>query len=95
MPRSIELVVVVVVVPEPPGTQWTELDRILQLDADTNGAPFFWTDAWGMYEDVCLVCARLCSGLWRSGSSSSSSNGDGNGTSGLCDQWSWAGSPRE
>ena len=96
MPPSIELNVVVVV-PEPPGTQWTELERILQLDADTNGvarAPpswTTWTDAWGVYDDVCLVCARLCSGLWRSGSS----NGNDDGTSGLRDQWSWAGSPRE
>lgn len=44
-----------------------------------------------MYEDVCLVCARLCSGLWRS-SSSSTGNDDSNG---LRDQWSWSsGSPR-
>ncbi len=75
--------------------QWTELDRILQLDAGTNGvarAPSSWTtwtDAWGVYDDVCLVCVTLCSGLWRSSSSNS------NGTSGLRDQWSWAGSPRE
>ncbi|KAI9456040.1 hypothetical protein BJY52DRAFT_1213071 [Lactarius psammicola] len=74
---------------------WTELDRILQLDADTNGvaraSPSFstWTDAWGVYDDVCLVCARLCSGFWRS---SNGNNGNGNG--GLRDQWSWAGSPR-
>jgi hypothetical protein len=74
--------------------QWTELERILQLDADTNGvaratASFWtcqWTDAWGVYEDVCLVCARLCSGLWRSSDSSNDSNDR--------DQWSWAGSPR-
>lgn len=73
---------------------WTELERILQLDADTNGvAParaspslWTWTDAWGVYEDVCLVCARLCSGIWR--------GGNDNGTSGLRDQWSRAGSPR-
>ncbi|KAH9025915.1 hypothetical protein EDB84DRAFT_1611676, partial [Lactarius hengduanensis] len=71
---------------------WTELDRILQLDADTNGvarahrAPspvWAWADAWGVYEDVCVVCARLCSGLWRSGND--------NGTGGSRDQW---GSPR-
>ncbi|KAH8985050.1 hypothetical protein EDB86DRAFT_3105849 [Lactarius hatsudake] len=72
---------------------WTELDRILQLDADTNGvarahrAPspvWAWADAWGVYEDVCVVCARLCSGLWRSDNS--------NGSNGSRDQW---GSPRE
>lgn len=74
-------------------TQWNELDRILQLDADTNGVArarasssfWAWTDAWGVYEDMCLVCARLCSGLWR---------GDSNSGSGMRDQWSWAGSPR-
>ncbi|KAH9168538.1 hypothetical protein EDB89DRAFT_1855427 [Lactarius sanguifluus] len=75
---------------------WTELDRILQLDADTNGVArahrasspvWAWADAWGVYEDVCVVCARLCSGLWRSG--------NGNGTGGSRDQWSWTGSPRE
>ncbi|KAH9052330.1 hypothetical protein EDB87DRAFT_1797946 [Lactarius vividus] len=80
---------------------WTELDRILQLDADTNGiarararrasAPVWaWTDAWGVYEDVCVVCAKLCSGLWRGGGSVSS-----NGSSGPRDQWSWTGSPQE
>ncbi|KAH8986826.1 hypothetical protein EDB86DRAFT_2230338 [Lactarius hatsudake] len=46
---------------------WTELDRILQLDADTNGVArahrasvpvWAWTDAWGVYEDVCVVRAR-------------------------------------
>lgn len=48
---------------------WNELDRILQLDADTNSSthavapPSLWTDAWRLYEDVCLVCA----GLWTGG----------------------------
>ncbi|KAH9052235.1 hypothetical protein EDB87DRAFT_1835957 [Lactarius vividus] len=48
---------------------WTELDRILQLNADTNGithacahhasAPVWtWTDAWGVYEDVCVIWRR-------------------------------------
>ena len=50
--------------------QWNELDRILQLDADTNGSarapPSLWTDAWRLYEDVCLACAGLWTGLpWR------------------------------
>ncbi|KAH9025910.1 hypothetical protein EDB84DRAFT_361093 [Lactarius hengduanensis] len=65
----------------------TELDRILQLDADTNGIAhahrasspdWAWADAWGVYEDVCVVCAGLCSGLWRSGND--------NGTGGSRDQ---------
>src|SRR5712672_137810 len=52
-------------------SQWNELDRILQLDADINGSarapPSLWTDAWRMYEDVCLVCAGLWTGrAWRS-----------------------------
>ena len=72
--------------------QWTELERILQLDEDTNGvararappAIWTWTDAWGVYEDVCLVCARLCSCLWRN-----NANGSTNSTNGLSDQWSW------
>ena len=72
--------------------QWTELERILQLDEDTNGvararappAIWTWTDAWGVYEDVCLVCARLCSCLWRNNGSGSSSNSTNHN-----DQWSW------
>jgi len=52
-------------------SQWNELDRILQLDADINGSarapPSLWTDAWRLYEDVCLVCAGLWTGrAWRS-----------------------------
>ncbi|KAI0260622.1 hypothetical protein BC834DRAFT_973341 [Gloeopeniophorella convolvens] len=42
---------------------WTELDRLLRLDADTNGAgagaPWL-PDAGRLYEDACLLCA----GLW-------------------------------
>ncbi|KAH9169762.1 hypothetical protein EDB89DRAFT_2072613 [Lactarius sanguifluus] len=81
---------------EPDVKLLTELDHILQLDADTNGVARArhasalvraWTDAWGVYEDVCVVRSRLCSGLWRSNSS--------NGPSGPRDQWSWAGPPRE
>lgn len=75
---------------------WTELERILQLDEDTNGAArarappaiWTWTDAWGVYEDVCLVCARLCSCLWRNNGSSN------NNSSELRNQWSRSGSPR-
>jgi hypothetical protein len=53
-------------------TQWNELDRILQLDTATKGSahatasPSLWTDAWRLYEDVCLVCAGLWTGTtWR------------------------------
>jgi hypothetical protein len=81
----------------PVTTQWTELDRILQLDADTNGvarvrASWTWTDAWGVYEDVCLVCARLCSGLWRA--DNNNNNDSSSNSNELRDQWSWTGSPR-
>jgi hypothetical protein len=55
-----------------PIRQWNELDRILQLDADSSGSahaaapPSLWTDAWRLYEDVCLVCAGLwVGGPWR------------------------------
>ena len=55
-----------------PIRQWNELDRILQLDADTNGSahaaasPSLWTDVWRLYEDVCLACAGLwAGGPWR------------------------------
>lgn len=54
-----------------PIRQWNELDRILQLDADTSGSahaapPSLWMDAWRLYEDVCLVCAGLwAGGPWR------------------------------
>jgi hypothetical protein len=55
-----------------PIRKWNELDRILQLDADISGSshaaspPSLWTDAWRLYENVCLVCAGLWTGgLWR------------------------------
>ncbi|KAH9052181.1 hypothetical protein EDB87DRAFT_1727533 [Lactarius vividus] len=37
--------------------------------------------SWGVYRDVCVVCARLFSSFWR--------------TSNECEQRSWAGSPRK
>ncbi|KAH9034011.1 hypothetical protein EDB83DRAFT_2525299 [Lactarius deliciosus] len=55
----------------------TELGHILQLDGDTNGVArahralvpvWAWVKAWGVYEDVCVVCVRSFSGLWRSSS---------------------------
>ena len=64
-----------------------EPDRILWLDADTNrvvkARASLVLSALGVYKDQRLVCPELCSGLRRSGNGS-------NGTSGLCDQRSWA-----
>ena len=51
-----------------PIQQWNELDRILQLKADTGGSanaatpPPFWMDAWCLYENMCLVCTGVCAG---------------------------------
>jgi hypothetical protein len=48
-----------------PIRQWNELDRILQLDADTSSSahaaapPSLWTDAWRQYEDVSRLCGAL------------------------------------
>ncbi|KAG6852737.1 hypothetical protein C0991_009453 [Blastosporella zonata] len=59
---------------------WNELDRILRLGHDqccvkidneppptTSRFGTAWTDAWRVYEDVCVVCAGLWMGLgsWR------------------------------
>ncbi|KAF8264240.1 hypothetical protein EI94DRAFT_1738825 [Lactarius quietus] len=60
---------------------WTELERILQLDADTNGVA-----RHAHHPHVCLVCARLCSGLWRTNNDS--------GNEEMRDQWSWTDSTR-
>ncbi|KAF4587941.1 Lipid Metabolism-Associated Protein [Pleurotus pulmonarius] len=75
---------------------WNEVDRLLQLDAENGGshtccAPptpndakskliTTWTDAWRVYEDVCIMCAGLWMGSWRNNSvmSYSSANGSGN-----------------
>ncbi|KAG6373655.1 hypothetical protein JVT61DRAFT_6320 [Boletus reticuloceps] len=71
---------------------WNELDRILrlegsdclyeccqlssELDPKANRlSP--WTDAWLLYEDVCLVCAGLWIGSWRGDSATSYSTGNG------------------
>ncbi|KAF8556664.1 hypothetical protein OG21DRAFT_1495348 [Imleria badia] len=71
---------------------WNELDRILGLEGsdclydccqlssevDPKGKPLSpWTDAWQLYEDVCLVCAGLWIGSWRANSSASYSTGNG------------------
>ncbi|KAH7912115.1 hypothetical protein BJ138DRAFT_1112646 [Hygrophoropsis aurantiaca] len=71
---------------------WNELERILQLDGDEcnhqccRPSPEFdarakplssWTDAWRIYEDVCIVCAGLWMGSWRSNSTASYSTGNG------------------
>ncbi|KAF4622156.1 hypothetical protein D9613_009405 [Agrocybe pediades] len=70
---------------------WNEIDRILQLDADdahrhccapgdspskSKSAPA-WTDAWRVYEDVCVICAGLWMGNWRNNSTMSYSTANG------------------
>ncbi|KAG2098105.1 hypothetical protein BD769DRAFT_1631354 [Suillus cothurnatus] len=71
---------------------WNELERILQLDGDQcvqpccrpsfepdarNKPSSSWTDAWRIYEDVCIVCAGLWMGSWRGNSVASYSTGNG------------------
>lgn len=71
---------------------WNELERILQLDGDQcaqtccrpssetdarNKPSSSWTDPWRIYEDVCIVCAGLWMGSWRSNSVASYSTGNG------------------
>ncbi|KAF9220600.1 hypothetical protein BS17DRAFT_786803 [Gyrodon lividus] len=71
---------------------WNELDRILQLEGndcihdccqlsselDNKAKPLStWTDAWQVYEDVCIVCAGLWIGSWRGNSTASYSTGNG------------------
>ncbi|KIJ19396.1 hypothetical protein PAXINDRAFT_166590 [Paxillus involutus ATCC 200175] len=71
---------------------WNELDRILRLEGNdcTQGCcqvsseldqkaktMSTWTDAWQIYEDVCIVCAGLWIGSWRANSTASYSTGNG------------------
>ncbi|KAF7291123.1 hypothetical protein MIND_01255400 [Mycena indigotica] len=69
---------------------WNELNRLLQLDssshasccspASTSSKPnsiTAWTDAWRVYEDVCVICAGLWMGAWRGNSTPSYSTADG------------------
>ncbi|KAG8758123.1 hypothetical protein FRC14_000747 [Serendipita sp. 396] len=49
---------------------WTELDRILEADFE-HGHPYEayatksrWLDPWGLYDDVCIVCAGIWTG-WK------------------------------
>ena len=66
--------------------QWNELERILRLEGsdclydcchlsselDSKAKPLSpWTEAWQLYEDVCLVCAGLWIGTWRGNSTAS------------------------
>ncbi|OJT13250.1 hypothetical protein TRAPUB_10185 [Trametes pubescens] len=67
-------------------SQWSELDRILQLDSEGSldvccdpshcngkghaGPSSTWTDVWRVYEDVCVMCAGLWMGAWRNASAS-------------------------
>ncbi|KII90378.1 hypothetical protein PLICRDRAFT_38890 [Plicaturopsis crispa FD-325 SS-3] len=72
---------------------WNELDRILQRDecidheccipSDGNTKSKYvstWTDAWRVYEDVCIICAGLWMGSWRGNSPMSYSTGNGSMT---------------
>ncbi|KDR73035.1 hypothetical protein GALMADRAFT_212991 [Galerina marginata CBS 339.88] len=73
---------------------WNEIDRILQLDSTTSHASCCgppsenptksksitaWTDAWQVYEDVCIICAGLWMGMgsWRGNSTASYSTAGG------------------
>ncbi|KAG6856209.1 hypothetical protein H0H87_006605 [Tephrocybe sp. NHM501043] len=73
---------------------WNELDRILRLGHDrccmendagppptTSRLGVAWSDAWRVYEDVCVVCAGLWMGMgsWRP----AGSTGEGRGAVGL------------
>ncbi|KAM5541519.1 hypothetical protein V8D89_004709 [Ganoderma adspersum] len=67
---------------------WSELDRVLQLDSEDsvgsccdpslhcgkprNSTSSSWTDVWRVYEDVCVMCAGLWMGAWRSTTATSS-----------------------
>ena len=73
--------------------QWNEIDRILLLDSgsyascccatscgDSNAkyrSMTAWTDAWQVYEDVCIICAGLWMGYWRGNSQTSYSTANG------------------
>ncbi|PPQ88359.1 hypothetical protein CVT25_002105, partial [Psilocybe cyanescens] len=72
---------------------WNEIDRILRLDSDdashhtccgpASESPVksrsitAWTDAWQVYEDVCIICAGLWMGSWRGNSTMSYSTANG------------------
>ncbi|KAG8807822.1 hypothetical protein FRC17_004252, partial [Serendipita sp. 399] len=49
---------------------WTELERILEADMESGGPNDLlanrsrWIDPWGLYDDVCIVCAGIWTG-WR------------------------------
>jgi len=53
---------------------WSELDRILRLDAQEVGEPMesrtSWTDGWRLYDDICVACAGAWMGSWKAGNSS-------------------------
>lgn len=66
---------------------WTEVDRLLKRDSGEGGGCSCssppteksrtitaWTDAWRVYEDVCLICAGLWMGSWRGNSTASYSS---------------------
>lgn len=53
---------------------WSELDRVLRLDAQEVGESIesktSWTDGWRLYDDICVACAGAWMGSWRAGNSS-------------------------
>ncbi|KAJ7434687.1 hypothetical protein B0H11DRAFT_1757038, partial [Mycena galericulata] len=78
---------------------WNELNRILQLDSSSapdhscrslaslsqdpkSKSITAWTDAH-VYEDVCVICARLWMSSWRGDSVMSYSTADGAGGAAL------------
>ncbi|KAF8876798.1 hypothetical protein CPB84DRAFT_1715003 [Gymnopilus junonius] len=69
---------------------WNEIDRILRLDSEDTShnccgpsselkskSITAWTDAWQVYEDVCIICAGLWMGSWRGNSTMSYSTANG------------------
>lgn len=69
--------------------QWNEIEKTLGTDADqpcccpsqesSVKSKFVstWTDAWRVYEDVCIICAGLWMGSWRGNSTQSYSTANG------------------
>lgn len=69
---------------------WAELERLLTRHVtddhdccephskDTPVSPSSWNGLWRVYEDVCLICAGLWIGAWRSNSVASYSTVNGN-----------------
>lgn len=68
---------------------WNDIEKTLGTDADQSccgplpeasvKSKFVstWTDAWRVYEDVCIICAGLWMGTWRGNSTQSYSTANG------------------